>query len=344
MATVYLARDLRHDRRVALKVLDPELGAVIGPDRFTSEIRVTAHLQHPNLLPLFDSGQAVGLLFYVMPYIEGETLRHRLDREKQLSIDEAVRLTTTMCSALDYAHRNGVVHRDLKPANILLHDGQPIIADFGIALAISNAGGARLTQTGITLGTPQYMAPEQAAGDRVSDPRVDIYAVGAVLYEMLAGEPPHTGATSQTIIAKVLTEEPRPITSLRRSVPAHIERAVHRALQKVPADRFATARELAEALNAKAAIPALERNHSRSLMYWRSAAAGMMVIAAAAIAWAAVRPSAPADLPMRVPLGLPDTAALDSPAGERSFDLSPDGARVVYMADDGLFIRQINDL
>ena len=169
MATVYLARDLRHDRPVALKVLRPELGAVLGVDRFLSEIRVTANLQHPNLLPLFDSGESDGTLFYVMPFVDGESLRHRLDREKQLPVDDVVRMASSIGGALDYAHRHGVVHRDLKPENILLHEGQPLIADFGIALAVSNAGGARVTQTGLSLGTPQYMSPEQASGDRQID-------------------------------------------------------------------------------------------------------------------------------------------------------------------------------
>src|SRR5262245_35445470 len=167
MATVYLARDVRHNRKVALKVLKPDLGAVVGVDRFLSEIEVTANLQHPNLLPLFDSGAADGLLFYVMPYVEGESLRARLEREKQLPVDEAVRIATAVAGALDYAHRRGVIHRDLKPENILLHEGQPLVADFGIALAVSNAGGNRITQTGLSLGTPQYMSPEQATGDRV---------------------------------------------------------------------------------------------------------------------------------------------------------------------------------
>ena len=191
MATVYLAQDLRHDRPVALKLLNPELGAVLGPERFLSEIRVTANLQHPNLLPLFDSGAVDGLLYYVMPFVEGETLRARLNREKQLPVDEAVRMTVAVANALDYAHSHGVIHRDLKPENILLQAGQPVIADFGIALAVSNAGGNRITQTGLSLGTPQYMSPEQATGDRVIDGRSDIYSLGAVAYEMLTGEPPH---------------------------------------------------------------------------------------------------------------------------------------------------------
>ena len=234
MATVYLARDVKHDRRVALKVLNPELGAVLGVERFLSEIRVTANLQHPNLLPLFDSGEADGLLFYVMPFVEGESLRAKLAREKQLPIDEAIRIATAIAGALDYAHRHGVIHRDLKPENILLHDGQPLIADFGIALAVSNAGGARVTQTGLSLGTPQYMSPEQATGDRGIDGRTDIYSLGAITYEMLAGEPPHVGNTAQAIIARLMTEDPRPLTVARRSVPPYVDDAVQRALEKLP--------------------------------------------------------------------------------------------------------------
>src|SRR5690348_9130700 len=249
MATVYLARDVKHDRLVALKVLNPELGAVLGAERFLSEIRVTAALQHPNLLPLFDSGEANGLLYYVMPFVEGETLRARLDREKQLPVEEAVRIAVAVANALDYAHGHGVIHRDLKPENILLQHGQPVVADFGIALAISNAGGARVTQTGLSLGTPQYMSPEQATGDRAIDGRTDIYSLGALTYEMLTGEPPHVGSTSQAIIARVLTERPRSIRATRPSVPEQVEASVDCALEKLPADRWATARDFADALN-----------------------------------------------------------------------------------------------
>ena len=237
MATVYLARDLRHDRRVALKLLLAELGAILGPERFLSEIRVTANLQHPNLLPLFDSGEADGRLFYVMPFVEGESLRHRLAREKQLPIAEALRIATACASALDYAHRNHVIHRDLKPENVLLSAGQPVIADFGIALAVSNAGGARITQSGLSLGTPQYMSPEQAAGDREIDGRSDIYSLACVVYEMLTGDPPHTGSTVQAVIAKVLVEKPRSARSQRERIPEHVDAAIERALAKIPADR-----------------------------------------------------------------------------------------------------------
>jgi serine/threonine-protein kinase len=253
MATVFLARDVRHNRAVALKVLNPELGAVLGVERFLAEIEVTANLQHPNLLPLFDSGEANGLLYYVMPFVQGESLRARLEREKQLPVDEAVRITTAIAGALDYAHRHKVIHRDLKPENILMQEGQPLIADFGIALAVSKAGGERITQTGLSLGTPQYMSPEQATGDRVVDGRTDIYSLGAMLYEMLVGDPPHQASTSQAIIAKVLTERPSSPRVSRPSVPPHVDAAVGKALEKLAADRFATAKELADALEAKGA-------------------------------------------------------------------------------------------
>src|SRR5947209_8216783 len=219
MATVYLAHDLKHDRDVAIKVLHPDLGAALGGERFLSEIRTTARLQHPHILPLLDSGDANGLLYYVMPVVTGESLRARLDRERQLPIPEAVRIAREVASALDYAHRQGVIHRDIKPENILLHDGQALVADFGIALAVQTAGGQRMTQTGLSLGTPNYMSPEQAMGERTIDARADIYALGAVLYEMLVGDAPFTGSSVQAIVAKVLTERPSPITTIRDTVP-----------------------------------------------------------------------------------------------------------------------------
>ena len=255
MATVHLAQDLRHHRRVAIKVLKPELGAVLGAERFLSEIRVTANLQHPNLLPLFDSGDAGGLLYYVMPYVEGETLRARLERERQLPVDEVIRLATLVAGALDYAHQRGVIHRDLKPENILLQSGQPILADFGIALAVANAGGSRVTETGLSLGTPHYMSPEQATGERALDARSDQYALAAVTYEMLTGEPPHTGGTAQAIIARLMTEKPRSIRATRESVPAAVDRAVQRGLAKPPADRFPTCGAFASALTASPGSP-----------------------------------------------------------------------------------------
>jgi serine/threonine-protein kinase len=254
MATVYLARDVRHNRRVAVKVLKPELGAVLGVERFLAEIEVTANLQHPNLLPLFDSGEANGLLFYVMPFVEGESLRARLDREKQLPVDDAVQIAVAVASGLAYAHERGVIHRDLKPENILLQAGQPLIADFGIALAVSNAGGARITQTGLSLGTPHYMSPEQATGDRTVDGRTDVYSLGSVLFEMLTGDPPHTASTAQAIIAKVLTERPASVRMTRATVPEHIAGAIDRALEKLAADRWSTAREFADALQGRGAF------------------------------------------------------------------------------------------
>jgi serine/threonine-protein kinase len=208
MATVYLAHDLRHDRDVAIKVLHPDLGAALGSERFLAEIRTTARLQHPHILPLLDSGEADGLLYYVMPYVGGESLRERLARERQLPIDDAVRIAREVADALGEAHAHGIVHRDIKPENILLHGGHALVADFGIALAVQSAGGQRMTQTGLSLGTPQYMSPEQAMGDRAIDARSDVYALGAVTYEMLVGDPPFGGSTAQAVVAKVLTERP----------------------------------------------------------------------------------------------------------------------------------------
>jgi Tol biopolymer transport system component len=249
MATVFLAHDLKHDRKVALKVLKPELTAVLGAERFVVEIRTTAALQHPHILPLFDSGTADGFLYYVMPFVEGETLRRRLDRETQLGIDEAIRITREVADALDYAHRHGVIHRDIKPENILLADGRPMVADFGIALAVSAAAGGRMTETGLSLGTPHYMSPEQATAEKEITNRSDIYSLGSVLYEMLTGSPPHVGASAQQIIMKIVTEEAAPVTRLRRSVPANVSAAVAKSLEKLPADRFESAKAFAEALN-----------------------------------------------------------------------------------------------
>src|SRR3972149_5269277 len=237
MATVYLAHDVKHDRKVALKVLKPELAAVLGAERFVVEIKTTASLQHPHILPLFDSGSADGFLYYVMPYIEGETLRDKLNRETQLGIDEAVKITTDVADALEYAHRHGVIHRDIKPENILLHDGRPMVADFGIALAVSAAAGGRMTETRLRLRTPPHMRPAQGAAEEITA-RSDVYSLGSVLYEMLAGTPPHTGASAQQIIMKIVTEEAPPVTTLRKSVPANVAAAGARALGKAPAGRL----------------------------------------------------------------------------------------------------------
>jgi eukaryotic-like serine/threonine-protein kinase len=248
MATVYLAEDLKHHRKVAIKVLHAELSAVLGGERFLKEIELTAGLQHPHILPLFDSGTADGLLYYVMPAVDGESLRDRLTREKQLPVADALRIATEVADALAYAHERGVVHRDIKPENILLQGGHCLVADFGIALAVQHAGGARMTQTGLSLGTPQYMSPEQATGEREIGPRSDIYSLGVVTFEMLSGEPPHTGPTAQAIFAKVMTEDAKSLITLRRTVPGHVDAAVRTALQRIPADRFASAKELGAAL------------------------------------------------------------------------------------------------
>ena len=214
MATVYLATDLKHNRNVALKVLKPELAAVVGAERFLAEIETTANLTHPHILPLFDSGEADGFLFYVMPHIEGESLRERIDREKQLGVDDSVAITQKVAGALDYAHEHGVVHRDIKPGNILLSaQGEPLVADFGIALAVAQAGAGRITETGLSLGTPHYMSPEQATGDRDVDPRSDVYALGCVLYEMLSGQPPFSASSAQAVLVKILTMDAPSITS-----------------------------------------------------------------------------------------------------------------------------------
>jgi serine/threonine-protein kinase len=252
MATVYLAEDIKHQRKVALKVFRPELAAVLGAERFLKEIQVTAKLQHPHILSLFDSGAADGFLYYVMPYVEGESLRQRLDREKMFSLQDAVQIATQVASALEYAHRHGVVHRDIKPENILLHEGEAMLADFGIALAVQEAGGDRITQTGLSLGTPQYMSPEQATGERDIDARSDIYSLGAVTYEMLAGAPPLAGPSARAIIAKLLTEKPASLRVFRDSVSTGLDSAVLRALAKTSADRFANVKEFSAALKASA--------------------------------------------------------------------------------------------
>ncbi len=336
MATVYLAHDLRHDRSVAVKVLRPELAAVIGADRFLAEIRTTAALQHPHILPLFDSGQADGFLFYVMPLIEGESLRDRLIREHQLPVDDAVRLAKEIGSALDYAHRHGVIHRDIKPENILLHDGAALVADFGIALAVSQAGGNRMTETGLSLGTPGYMSPEQATGERGLDARSDVYSLGCLLYEMLAGEPPHTGPTVQAVIAAVVTKEPERLSVRRRSVPANIEAAVHKALAKLPADRFATADAFVRALSEPStgvAMPtftsvapaAIAPTKQRTMFI----AAAILLLAAIA-AWGWLRPREHPFM-TRYALFLRDNEAVATSAPGGHVAISPDGRRIVYM-------------
>ena len=252
MATVYLAQDLKHSRPVAIKVLSPELAATLGRERFLREIQTAARLTHPHILPLHDSGEADGFLYYVMPYVEGESLRDRLNREGQLPIADAVAITCKVANALSYAHSRDVVHRDVKPENILLSNGEAVVADFGIAGAIDAAGGGKLTRTGLVLGTPAYMSPEQGAGERALDGRSDVYSLGCVLYEMLAGEPPFTGPTGQAIIAKRFTDPVPAARRMRETVPLPMDQAIAKALARAPADRFATTHQFAEALRASA--------------------------------------------------------------------------------------------
>ena len=351
MATVYLAQDLRHERKVAIKVLRPELAAVIGADRFVREIRTVAALQHPHILGLIDSGEVQGTAYYVMPFVEGESLRDRLTREKQLPIADALRIATEVASALDYAHRHGVIHRDIKPENILLHDGQALVADFGIALAVSQAGGSRMTETGMSLGTPHYMSPEQAMGEREITARSDVYALGCVTYEMLLGEPPFTGPTAQAIVAKVVTEEPRPLTIQRRSVPEHVEAAVLTALAKLPADRFGTAAEFGGALAGRSDHPTGPRPVRPPAVRSRRSFGGVLagtggvtflLGAAAAALWFDSRPARPPHLQASLlpPPGCGYAAVSLGPP-----QLSPDGTRLVFVADcagtNSLWIRTL---
>jgi serine/threonine-protein kinase len=346
MATVYLAEDLKHARQVAVKVLKPELAAVVGAERFLSEIRTTANLQHPHILPLFDSGEAASFLYYVMPYVEGETLRDRIDREKQLPVDEAVAIGRKVASALDYAHRQGVIHRDIKPANILLQDGEPVVADFGIALAVQSAGGGRLTETGLSLGTPFYMSPEQATGDRDPDPRSDLYAVGCVTYEMLTGEPPFTGTTAQSVLAKILTDEAPVVTRVRKTVPPNVASAVAKATQRLPADRFPTAGAFAEALADPGFRfgPLLAEGApgpggtgggpgGTGSKPWM-AATGVFAAATAALAILALAGGSGSDVrdePLLLRVVLPDSQAITHLLDVQSVALSDDGLTLAYV-------------
>jgi tetratricopeptide (TPR) repeat protein len=292
MAVVMLARDLKHQRQVAIKVLMPELSQSLGTDRFLREIEVAAQLTHPHILPVFDSGAADGLLYYVMPYVEGGSLRAWLQREPQLPVELALKLTGQVADALEYAHGRGVVHRDIKPENILLESGEAVIADYGLALAVSAAGGERLTESGLALGTPAYMSPEQAAGDTRIDGRTDLYSLGCVLYEMLAGEPPFTGPTAQAVMAKRFGASPPLIRVVREGVPLAVEHAIDRALAKAPADRFRTVGEFAKALTQPAAAP--PRRTAVAVRRW-GAAVGLAGVAAAGVLLSRSRPAPPTD-------------------------------------------------
>ena len=326
MATVYLARDLKHDRLVAVKVLRPDLAAVLGAERFLREIRLTAQLQHPHILNLLDSGEAAGFLFYVMPYVEGETLREWLTREGQLSIEDALRITRDVASALDYAHQRGVIHRDIKPENILLYQGEPMVADFGVALAAASAGRERLTETGLSLGTPAYMSPEQASASPKLDARSDQYSLACVLYEMLAGEPPYTGPTAQAIIAKRFTE-PIPHLSTVREVPVGLERAITRALARSPADRFPSVSMFAQALIADpTASPTTARGWTRSVRrkWLLRAAAVSPILAILALLGQQLRLPSAARVPTHRQFTF--TAQAEEPA------FSPDGKTIAYVS------------
>jgi len=355
MATVYLGHDLKHDRDVAIKVLHPDLAAALGADRFLSEIRTTARLQHPHILPLLDSGDADALLYYVMPLVTGETLRARLTRERQLPVPDAIRIAREVADALSYAHGHNVIHRDIKPENILLQDGHALVADFGIALAVQQAGGQRMTQTGLSLGTPQYMSPEQAMGEKTIDARSDIYALGAVTYEMLVGEPPFTGPSVQAVIARLVTEEPRPITVQRKAVPPDVEATVLHALEKLPADRFANAAQFADALQghgppigtrASPRMGATEATRStggtagrRRLQIATAIALGAMILAS--VAWLHARGSGEQPIERRY-VALGDAAQVVSNQAVGSpFALSPDGSVLAFVGDtlDRIWIK-----
>jgi eukaryotic-like serine/threonine-protein kinase len=338
MATVYLAADLKHDRRVAIKVLKPELAAVLGAERFVQEIKTTAALSHPHILPLFDSGEADGFLYYVMPYIEGETIRDRLNRENQLGVDEAVRITCEIADALDYAHRHGVIHRDIKPENLLLHDGRAMVMDFGIALAVSAAAGGRMTETGLSLGTPHYMSPEQATADRDISARSDIYSLASVCYEMLAGDPPHTASSAQAIIMKIVTEVAPPVTTRRKSVPPHVADALATALEKLPADRFATAADFVAALKGTTASTRLTSAGSRASAAKPGrerllAAALALSIIAAGIGWTRRTPE-PAPSRQQVVLwrhAFPEAMAPGATLLATQAAIAPDGSAIVFV-------------
>ena len=338
MATVYLAHDLRHDRDVAVKVLHPDLGITLGEERFLSEIKTTAKLQHPHILPLLDSGAADGLFYYVMPFVRGESLRTRLERERQLPLEDAILFAREVADALGHAHALGIIHRDVKPENVLLQGGHALVADFGIALAVQHAGGKRMTQTGLSLGTPQYMSPEQAMGEKTIDARSDIYALGAMTYEMLVGEPPFTGPTAQVITAKLMSERPTPPRAIRDTVPVAVEAAVLKALAKLPADRFATAEKFIDALTRSdstavpipsgAFVTPLVWPGRRRFVMIGAAVSAALIAGAAAVAYVVGRRAAGAEASWASFTQLTDASGV-----ETSPSLSPDGESFAYASN-----------
>jgi len=359
MATVYLAADLKHDRKVAIKVLKPDLAAVLGAERFITEIKTTAALSHPHILPLFDSGTAgqggggSEFLYYVMPYIEGETIRDKLTREGQFGIEEAVRIAREVADALDYAHRHGVIHRDIKPENILLHDGRAMVMDFGIALAVSAAAGGRMTETGLSLGTPHYMSPEQATADKQITGRSDIYSLASVLFEMLTGEPPHMGNSAQQVIMKIIADTPRPAGELRKSIPPNLSAALARALEKLPADRFESARAFGDALadegfHYAAGTPGRGTTAVGATRPAAASRAPLLVLGAVAAlalgaaAWALTRP-VPEPPVVRLDLAFGDIEP--DPYGD--VVISPDGTTLAFSGrqngERAIWIRRIED-
>ena len=343
MATVYRAEDLKHHRNVALKVLKPELAVLVGAERFLAEIEVTANLQHPNILPLFDSGEADGFLFYVMPYVEGDTLKDRLDREQQLPVSEAVQTASDMAEALEYAHRQGVIHRDIKPANVLMLEGKPVISDFGIALAVGSAGGGRLTETGLSLGTPHYMSPEQATGDQAVGAATDTYALGSVLYEMLVGEPPYPGTTAQAVLGKIIAGELVSAAKHRPSVPPNVDAAVRCALEKLPADRFTGVQDFVRAL----ADPGFRYGEpagaaagegAGSWKTWSMALAALALVSTLGFDWSLLRPDTLTPV-VRFELNVPEGLGLYG--NQLSLTISPDGSRVVFVGISSGVGRQL---
>ena len=338
MAVVFLAQDLRHHRRVAIKVLKAELATAVGAERFLREVTLAASLDHPHIVPVHDSGEADGLLYYVMPFVDGESLRERLIRERQLRAEDAVQIAREVADALSYAHSRGVVHRDIKPENILLAGGHARVADIGIARAVSAAAGERLTETGVVIGTPAYMSPEQAVGRRELDARSDIFSLGAVLYEMLSGQPPYPGETAHAILARLLTEEPSPLSTMRVPVAPALEAAVLKALAKVPAERFTSAEEFAQAVRLPDPTDRIPRYRR-----WASIALTVAVVTAGA-AWGLRRWSGADEPRMRVssrpPIQITTTGVAEGPV------FAPDGRAITYREPSrpgvGLVIRDLD--